>query len=95
MQTRAIYLRDLPNEKFGWLHNPYYYKVVQHSNEKCVVVTVTKGTIEVEDKEDFFHEVDFIKNTLCKENGCEEITREAFDSFYKETINTINKSAAA
>lgn len=95
MENKVIYLRELPNQRYGWIHNPYFYKVSQQPNGDCKVVTVTENSIEVEEKEDFFDSVGFVKNTLCKENGCEEITRAQFDEFYKKTISLINKSTAA
>ena len=93
--TRIIYLKNKPREDTS-LYFPNYYKVVEtdEMENSAKVLTVDKNTINFEASEDFFEEVSFIKNTLCVGNigsdGCEEITREDFDAFYKKTISRIN-----
>lgn len=88
---RTIYLktnRQYINTYF------YFYKVVEKSEDETITITVTKDAIETETNEDFFDQVSFIKNVLCKDEGCEEITRQEFDDFLKETSTNINQLTA-
>lgn len=84
----------MPKEK-GVMYFPNYWKVIETSEKKCKVLSIQKETINFEDSDDFFEEVSFIKNKLCADNigsdGCEEISREKFDAFYKKTVEKINK----
>lgn len=89
---RTIYIKNNANTPFTF---PYFYKVIEINSGTTKTLTVTQDTIETESEEDFFEQVSFIKNTLCKDTGAEEITREEFDAFYMETVNKINKTAAA
>ena len=89
---RVIYIKNVQSEKNS-MYFPCYWKVTED-----VCMTVEPNKIEVEDHEDFFDQVSFIKNTLCYEDrigcdGAKEITREEFDEFYKKTVELINKAS--
>ena len=84
---RIIYLKNLKST----FYNPYYYKIVEVSKEVSKKLTVTQDSVDVEDSEDFFDTVGFVKNTLCKHEGCEEISRAEFDAFFIKTTKKINE----
>lgn len=88
---KTIYLKQIPN--FPFL-SPCFWKVTKTDNG-CAVLTVTESTIETSIEDDFFEEVHFIKNTLCEDKECKEISREQFDKFYAKTIKIINELSAA
>ena len=88
---KTIYLKSLPNEKYLSFQNPYFYKVLEVSVDNVQTLTVTKDEIETEKDEDFHEQVSFIKNTLCKDSGCVEITRQEFDAFFIKTVEKINE----
>ena len=85
---RTIYLKDTTKPILG-TGNQYHYKVTQISETECNTVTVTKNSIEVENDDEYYHQVDFIKNTLC-EGMYKVITKMEFDSFYVKTVHAIN-----
>ena len=86
-QKRVIYLKNKPDFPMSF---PYYWKVFQKDDETTFVLTIKEESIEVEKQEDFFEHVSFIKNTLCSDSECVEITQEEFDEFYKKTVDKIN-----
>jgi len=88
---RTIYLKNNSDYPYSF---PYFYKVIE-TLEGSEVLTVTEEKIEREVEDDFFSSVSFIKETLCKETGCEEITREKFDAFFVQTVSKINRLTAA
>lgn len=95
---RTIYLRTKPGTENAWLYNPYYWKVVSAEEDKALVVQVTRDSFELSEGEDFFEEVSFIKNELSNgigSEGVEEITRDQFDDFYKQTVFKLNSLTAA
>ena len=84
---RIIYLRNKPELSFL---SPTYWKVIEKDEETAITMSVKKDSIEVEESEDYFDRVSFIKNKLCSENESVEIDQKEFDEFYKNTVENIN-----
>ena len=80
---KIIYLKNTNEGKLGFF-NPYFYKCIDND-----YLTVTEESIYIDGGDDFHDNVSFIKEKLC-ERQWEEITREEFDDFYKETTEKIN-----
>ena len=82
---REIYLKRIIDSPYG---NQYKFKVTENS-----VVTITDNSIEIEDHDDFFDQVSFIKNTLCED--VVEISKDEFEGYFNQTMKVINESIAA
>lgn len=67
-----------------------YYKIAQVNNEETILLEVYSDRIQIQEYDEFFDTVNFVKNTLCEGNECIEIDRKEFDEFYKKTIEQIN-----
>lgn len=92
--SRIIYLKNIPKESTGFFF-PHYWKVIDLGDEKSKILFVSNEEIETSKNDEFFDEVSFIKNKLCKGNigsdGCKEVTRQEFDEFFKKTVAIINE----
>ena len=70
--------------------NLYFYKVVEVKNDEVLTLEVTDSSITIDQDEEFYHQVGFVKNKLCSTGKVEEIQRAEFDEFYKKTVEKIN-----
>lgn len=88
---RVIYIKSIPEHAFSMT---WYYKIIELNKELTQTLVVTKDHIQLNEDEEFFAQVSFIKNKQCDDSS-EEISKEEFEEYYTKTLTKINQTISA